>query len=453
MARDSNPAAQFFGQLVLGALIGAALLTVIGLFIPRTYTSSTVLLFPGARGGGAVGEQPSADMGGSGGSDQPSLPLMQGVLSVPQPGTSPGTAMLILKSRKVTQQLIKDYDLEKAWNRSPERSIEKFHRDFACYLGSSGELRVAFSDREPKRGKQVVESAIKLLSQSVEELSLDPAGRNVRFLQQNLEHAERDCAKAEKALIDFQRSVGGAPPDTQVTSLSGLYGQLQQSLYTAEVEAGAAQAHLKSVSAASERMVRMAQDPGRADNALLASLYKTVVERESELALLREKYTEKRPEVVQARAALTVANNNLKREIDRQVASIRGGASPYVSDAVTAAVGAQARVAGLRRATGEVKNRLQTLPTAQVQYGQLQLTLRDERTRLSLVRTEYIKAQLIAQSRAPQFVTLDPPSLPRRANGLDLYWFTLIGFLGGLLLILGKWTGTWMKSAMKNIGF
>ncbi|MHB9131703.1 MAG: GumC family protein [Armatimonadota bacterium] len=442
-------------RALVGAVIGTVLLTIVGLVYPRTYTSMATILFPGARASGvaAGGQMPDAGAGTSGTPDQPSLSLMQGVLSVPQPGTSPATACLIMRSRHVSSTLIKQFQLDKEWGLSMERAMERFNERFVCTEGGAGDLWISFRYHNAERAQAVVEAAVKQLTTSVEELSLDPAGRNVKFMSDNLAQAEEDCARAEKELVAYQRSVGGTPPDGLVTTLSQTYSDLQQKLIAAEVDQRVAQANVRTATGLGEQMIRAAMDPKSSGDALLASLYKTVVERESELELLRQQYTDKRPEVVKAKQALEVAKTSLRAEMNRQLAGLHSGASPYIIDMSADAMAARAKVDGLRKATGQVKQQLQALPEAQVKYGQLQLNLRDSRTRLTLVRGEFVKAQLIAQSRGPQFVILDKPNRPLKANEYETIYFALFGALLGLGLVLIKELFGRARTAMKSMGF
>ena len=122
---------------LVGAGAGAFLLGGVILLLPRSYSSSASLLFAmsaaSSQSGGKATAQSSAETaatraaaGESSSIDKPSVPLMEGLLPVPQPGTNPATAALILTSRKSAMELIKRFDLDKAWHLSMERSIEIF---------------------------------------------------------------------------------------------------------------------------------------------------------------------------------------------------------------------------------------------------------------------------------------------------------------------------------------
>ncbi len=452
---------RFLQILAMAAVGGAALMALLWLVIPRTYTSSASILFPGTSRVAApsgFGEQGPPTTGGAAGTgggsiDQPSLPLMQGLLSVPQPGTSPSTAGIILKSRKTITRLIDKFDLAKEWGLSNERAIERFTEDFVCSEGLSGDLRIGYTDYKPERARSIVAEAIDVLTQSVKELSVDPADKNLALLQKSLDTAQKDCADAQKELVDFQTAVGGAPPDTQLTSLSQIYSDTLRDLYTAKVESATAESNARSVSDQAAKMIALSQDPTGSEKSMISVLYSRMVDAETQLSNLRRKYTDKRPEVVAAKQALDVATRDIKAEVSRQLMSVKAGASPFVKDSILAAVTAKAKEEGLRGAEQQIRERLQTLPATQAKYTQLQLNLRDERSRLTLIRGEYVKAQLIAQSRGPQFVVVDPPILPQRANRMEIWWWTFFGSIPGLVALFVTLFYILLKRSMKSLGF
>ena len=100
----------------------------------------------------------------------------------------------------------------------------------------------------------------------------------------------------------------------------------------------------------------------------------------------------------------------------------------------------------------EIRERLEYLPAAQVRYAQLQADLRDERSRLSLLRSEYLRARLIVESRGPQFVMLDPPILPKRPNGWELYYWSIAGAIIGGLSVLIVAVTRWLRQSLQDMG-
>jgi uncharacterized protein involved in exopolysaccharide biosynthesis len=315
--------------------------------------------------------------------------------------------------------------------------------------GDKGDLRIIFTDRSPYRSREVVDASIELLKRSVEDLSLDPAARNLKLVKQSLADAERDFLKIQRDMVKFQRRIGGIPPDAQIVSLGQTYRELQSDLLKAEAETAAARAGAGAAAKIGEEMIRAAQDPVGNHESLLSTLYSDVVEKEAALSLLSLKYTNKRPEVIESRREAEAARLKLSREVSRQITGIERGASPFVSQSVVLSVTAGARVAGLRQAFSRVRDQLRNLPEAQARYGQLLMDYEAEKSRLSLVRAEYIRAELLAKSRrGEQFVVFDPPMVPQRPDNKKLIFYMLIGALSGILIMTAKAAFSWLKQWM-----
>lgn len=438
--------------IVVFAIIGAA----IRFIIPRSYSSSAALLFPGATsqvgnipgwGGGVSGENTGITPSG-GGSDQPSLELMQGVLNVPQPGTSPATAGMIVKSRKTTDEIINRFDLLNVWHTSYERAVMRLQEDLKCIAGPSGDLRIIYTDTSPERAKDIASAALNILTDSIEQLSLDPAGKNLQFLEKSLKKAERDCDEAQKALVDYQKSIGGASPDAQAQSLTQTYTNIHEALITAKAELAVTDSHESTSKHLNDKMIKMGQDPSNSEKTLLSILYYKVAEDERNLKTLRQKYTDKQPEVVMAKRQLEVDRESLKKEISRQSNALHAGSSPYISQNIVSNTTAKAKVAELENSLSKIRKELESLPKAQAEFGLLTMNLRDERSRLSLVRSEYVKAQLIAKSRGPQFVILDSPVKPLRPNGRSPWLYASLGALLGFVIVGGKWLVIGLKQSL-----
>ncbi|MBI3948050.1 MAG: hypothetical protein HY321_19190 [Armatimonadetes bacterium] len=442
-------------RVILGIIIGAAIATVVGLLLPRTYTSTAMLYFPGAgRSSGGVSTARGDAAGGEGGAsqDQPGVSIVENILVIPRTGTSPSSAILILNSRTVTEELISRFGLASEWGLPMELAIPEFRRVFRCVEGRTAELRLSFVDRTAHRAPELVTAAIEILTDRVDEMTRKRAQESVRFVGEYLKQSEKACLNYQKEIVALQEKVGGTTPDAQLQTLGQIYGDLQRQLTDAQVEASVTDSQMKATTDVSEKMIVSALEPSGTGNALLGSLYKTVVDREAELALLREKFTDQRPEVVQARQALAAARSSLDAEVARQLKGLKSGASPLVREQIVSVVTTRARVEGLQRSFEEVRQKLAGMPALQARYTQLNADLRDERTRLSLLRSQYSRAELFAQSREPQFVVVDPPTLPSRPNGYDLYYFVLFGGGAGGLLMLLIVAGRWVKRTIGDLG-
>ena len=79
--------------------------------------------------------------------DLPSLPLLEGDLLVPQPGSSTATATVILQSNQVRDTILRDLQLNRAWKTHSSRATKAyFDQHLLCNVGKNGELVIGFQD-------------------------------------------------------------------------------------------------------------------------------------------------------------------------------------------------------------------------------------------------------------------------------------------------------------------
>ncbi len=418
-------------KLIIGGLVGALLFAGNRYLVTRTYSSSALLLFPS---GSASGLAALAGIGGS--PDQPALPLLGGLLSIPQPATSPGTAVLVLNSRRTVMPLVERFRFE--WAKG--HGGTQVHRDFCrkylrCKVGRDGDLRVEFTDTSAKRSQEVVTALVRALERSMSELSLDPTSYNLRFLKDNLAQAEDAFHKANTAMADYQRAHGVVPPDMQFQLLGQRYSALQGELAAAEVDAATAGTRVRELTSTVKGIIRSAQQPADIAGALLPALYGGLVEKQTKLALLRRTFTDKHPEVVQAQREVEEAQRQLETETSRQIDSVEKGHSPFVSDAAIAQVVAQAKTEGLRTAADRLRADLAAVPNVQSKYAQLALELEAQKGRYTMLLSEFYKAQLFAANKAPRFVVADPPVVPEAPNPRGTGRSAMMGMILGVLLM------------------
>lgn len=415
-------------RLVLGALVGALALGVPRFLQPRTYTCTALLLFPSATRPGAL-----KALAGGGSTDLPSIPLLEGLLSIPQPGSSAETASLILGSYRCTMALVRKFRLDQEIRKPPELARRWLRKELRRKTGDYGDLEIAFTYHKPDLARSVVQGAIRLLEDSVQEFRLDPAARSVAFIREQLAKSEAAFVRAGDALARFQRETGVMPPTDLVQMLGQRFSQVQGDLVAAEVEASAALSRARRLTDATEAMIRSAQDPSGNPESLLAQLYRVAVEKETKLSLLRRKYTDEHVEVVSARRELEESQRALQEEVRRQLAGVEQGANPILGSTIATAASAQAKVDGLRKAAAQLRAELARLPSRQARYAQLQLELEAQKARVLALRSELVKAELVARNQGPLFVVVDPPAVPDVPNPRGALRMSLIGFVLGLL--------------------
>lgn len=396
------------------------------------FTSKATLLFPPAPSSAL------ATLTGTGSSDLPSVPLLGGALTVPQPGSSAGTATALVRSRRLEKQVIAAVKLDQEWKLTPVLMSRRFQSQLQCREGSNGELFLSFKDRKPDVAFQVLAEIINQLGAIASELRLDPAGANVRFLARRLKEAQDRVIKAQAALTTFQHDNHIVALPEEARAIAERYNNLQKEAAAAQMEAAIGMRQVDLLSASARRMIASAIDPTKpGQNGTLAPLYQRVKEAEAQLALLKSQFTDEHPQVVEATAALQQARNLLRAETQRQLGAVSTDSSPAIAEAAITAAANQARAAGLKSTLATLQQRIDTLPKQQAQFTQLTANLEAEAQSVKLYRQELEKGRILAQARGPMFVELDPPEKPNEPDpGGRLGLIVISCFLGLLIASL-----------------
>jgi len=408
--------------LYLGVACGLLLGGLLALLQPTTYTVTATLVFPSA---------PSSKLGGLLGSssgDLPSVPLLDGVLLVPQPATSAGTAALIIHSHRTTQAVIEELHLQQEWHlRTLAATYRRFNKGLKCTTGRDGELVIGFCDKAgPQLVMRVTEALLQQLQQQTAQLGLDPARDNLTFLDTQRQQAHAQSLEAQQRLQAFQAQNRLIDVSDQAKALADEYAKIQSDLAEATIAATIADHVVHQVAGSMDSLIRASIDPLALSGAsslsgssgsvtttgTLSPLYEKVIALEAELALLRTRLTPNHPDVQSKEQELAIARRVLRDEIQRQLAVLHHGDSPVINAAVVQASVSHFKVAGLQQALRQVEQIIDKVPKMQASYLRLSAELNAAIEAEKLYREEWEKARIIAQTRGKLYEILDPATAP-----------------------------------------
>lgn len=425
--------------LWLGVLCGLLVGGIIAVTRPVTYSASSTLLFPTS-----PASRLSALAGDGGGGDLPSVPLLDGALMIPQPGTGASTAGLLLQSHRAAETIVRATQLQRHWKLPNEtETIRRFQQKLQCKAGKSGELVIGFQDKSAPQAYNVVTTSVAVLQNLSQELGLNPAEANLTFLEKQAREADARSLDSQKRLLAFQQKNGMLSVPDEAKGLIEEYQQMKMDVTRAQLEASTSAQQVAIVATGAERMIRAAQDPMPSGDNRLAPLYQHVTQAQEELALLRERLTAEHPDVLQKQAELNEATAELNREMARQTALLKSGSSPVVRDAVAQASVNQAKASGLQQALSQMETRVSALPLQQAIYARLTTELAANTDAVKLFRQELSKARIIAERNGPMFVIADPAAMPLERDPLHrpvvLGLCMLLGLSFGLAMPYLEW--------------
>jgi uncharacterized protein involved in exopolysaccharide biosynthesis len=220
-------------KLVLGLPLGAAVAAaVVGLLLPNIYTGTTKILPPQqaqssttallAQFGALMG------MGGGGG-------------NLPVAFRNPNDLYVgMLKSRTVADNVIKRFELQKAYDKDTMFDTrKKLARNTIITSGRDGIITIEFDDRDAKRAAAVANAYVEELYKLTTSLAITEASQRRLFFESQLKQTRDQLSAAEIALRQAIDAKGLAGIDVQSRAILEPSAQLRAQIALREVQLGA----------------------------------------------------------------------------------------------------------------------------------------------------------------------------------------------------------------------
>ncbi len=206
-------------------VVAAAISIAVSLILPKWYTATTSVFPP----------EPKSSISRY-------AQLLQSfqapILGPTAIGARPSTIYIdILKSRRVGEKVIKEFDLMKVYQvKLMEDALEALHSHMYFSLLENGLLKISFEDKDRERAAAVTNRLVELLDEFNRELNVTKAARSRRFIEGQLEVHERELRKAEEALKRFQEENEAVDLDEQTRSAIDIVADLTAQTISLEVE-------------------------------------------------------------------------------------------------------------------------------------------------------------------------------------------------------------------------
>jgi uncharacterized protein involved in exopolysaccharide biosynthesis len=193
--------AQEWKKIFLFVLAAGVLAGGVSFLLPKWYVSSGTVLPPRSQGVGSLGSLSSllrdfAPVGGGGRLGAQNQPV---------------NYLAILKSRRMSETIVRRFDLMKVYgitNESMVETIEEFSDNLAVEVLDDGSIRIETSDKDSVRAAAMANAVIDELNAIAIELGVSEARSNRLFLEKRVTSARGDLAAAEESLRKYQEDKG-----------------------------------------------------------------------------------------------------------------------------------------------------------------------------------------------------------------------------------------------------
>ncbi len=338
-----------------------------------------------------------------------STPKWKGITSllVVTPDASKGSAQLailsqtastplrtikgVVMSNRVTDAIIKKFDLD--W--------KKFDSNFKVTDESqSNQLIIEYVDTDKAKIVQVLNFSVDKLGELDEALSFTTGKRQAVTLKTAVESKSAEVTAAETDLLKFQKTMKTLSDPQNPKSVS-VYLERLQSL---EFELGSTKIQLdklrNQLNASAKNNLVPADVPGGREWIAKISVL------ENDLNVLRKKYTDEYPEVIQAKRDLDAARASFRKIVEKYLTTIDQGLDPKLAEL-------QARQVLLEYQVQKAREFAAVAPREALELARKVSEIATLRSVLNNLRAQYEQARVDSEVGRVRWNVLDYPYIER----------------------------------------
>lgn len=419
-------------QIAISALVVIAstvLVYIVLSLLPRTYQSKQVLYFPLAQNGSSTSALSFLSSGGGEG-DAIGLGAATDSMS-PLVGSSPSTAIGILKSRTCLKTVVQSLDLDKRWNSTVDEAIIQLRGSISAATDENGFLIVSAKSGDPELCVEILSTMHQFMIDRSDELTINVSKQNREFIAERVRLSEESADRAEANFIETARQ----NKVSDISAVQDMYLKMlgDISLSRAQREAAESQiAFIEDVIARQadtgselpsqlDALQALGGSPESALGASLAALSVELQQRQLALEDVSRRFTETSEEYRQAKDHVE-ASEKVAGDIIRGAAdSLEDGTVPAVATARLSLISLTATIASMEATIEEYAVMIDQTPAAMSAILRSQTQFEATLSRTEILRAQLEMARIQEQNDPARFEILDSaepikkPIAPRKA--------------------------------------
>lgn len=395
-------------------------------------------------------------------------PLLKGLTVQTDPDVQINLMIKTLLSRPNLERISRmtDLDIQAKNPQQYEGIINKLREKIKIRKrgGRDNIFTISFEDQDPEIAKNVVQSALTVFIENTLGENRTDADSAQKFLKDQIAEYENRLASAESRLTDFKQKYTTMLPD----QYGGYYNKLniakeqlqniELSLLEAETQLKSSKEQLNSGPTESSN----AQNKIQTSNSIKTSYDDRIAELESSLDSLQLRYTDKHPDVAEAKRRLSHLEEQRTKEIDEylSISNNEDSSSLTSQNPVIQQLQIQVnqfenqvalikvRAEDYRAKVRDLENKIHVLPEIEGELAALNrgydITKKKYEQLLNRQETAQLAQQADETTNKIQFKVIDPPRAATQPSGPKrIIYFILVTFVGfgagiGISLLLSQ---------------
>ncbi|WP_040637675.1 GumC family protein [Mitsuokella sp. oral taxon 131] len=355
-------------RIVVGGivLLCTIIATIVAFVLPKQYASTTLVQMRSTGSGmgthgnaAALASMAGIDLGGSSGS------------------ASPTNYIELMKSRRVLEPIIDAMDWPSDKKKPTAADFAKSNLDIKN-TKQTNLISVTAKGRTPEEAQMISQGVVDNFLAMQTDMNQQTQSLLVQFLDDRIKKAKDDSEKADAALAKYSRENKIYSPEEQIKAAVQLLGTYDEEFSKQEVDYQSADAELASLKEKIGEQEQGALAYNINDNDVVTKIRNEIVTKEVALVELRQKYTDKHPEVIAAKESLAKLRQSLQDEVGAIVASKAATLNPTQAELMTKAAQASAKRAVAAAAKSAVEKerskqdaKMENVPDSVMTYLQL----------------------------------------------------------------------------------
>jgi polysaccharide chain length determinant protein (PEP-CTERM system associated) len=383
-------------------------------------------------------------------------PLLKGLTVQTNPNTQINLMVKTLLSRPNLERISRmtDMDIQAETPEQYEGIINRLRQKIKIKKQGRGAniFTISFEDPDPQMAKSVVQSSLTVFIENTLGENRTDSDSAQKFLKNQINEYENRLSNSESRLTDFKQKYSNMLQD----QYGGYYNKLniakeqlqiiELSLLEAETQLKSAKAQLGTVPTESNN----SQNKVQTSNSIRTSYDGRISELELVLDSLQLRYTEKHPDVVEAKRRLAHLEKQRSKEIDDYLnitksedgTSLITSQNPVIQQLQIQVNQFENQVASIkvrandyRTKVKDLENKIHVLPEIEAELVGLNrgynITKSKYEELLSRQDTAHLAQQADETTNKIQFKVIDPPRAPSSPSGPKRFlYFILVTFAG-----------------------
>lgn len=396
-------------------------------------------------------------------------PLLKGLTVQTDPDVQINLMIKTLLSRTNLERISRmtDMDIQASTPQQYEKIIDSLKDNIKIVKarGRDNIFTISFTDENPEMAKNVVQSSLTVFIENTLGENRTDADSAQKFIKSQIVEYENRLASAEARLTDFKQKYSNMLPD----QYGGYYNKLniaKEQLHTIELSLLEAETQLKSARAqlnTAPTESNNSQNKIQTSNSIKTSYDERIAELELSLDSLQLRYTDKHPDVAEAKRRLVHLEKQRTQEIDDYLsATINEDGSTFITSQnpviqqlqiqvnqfENQAASIKVRANDYRTKVKDLENKIHVLPEIEAELVALnrgyEITKEKYEQLLNRSETAQLAQQADETTNKIQFKVIDPPRAATAPSGPKrILFFILVTFVGlgagiGLSLLLSQ---------------